>query len=1038
MKNLPKNSGIVSALLTILMIFGLWGGQAYCQEDMPEAVRIKAPDGFSTPILSAPDSSARTAGLAFQGEVMEKVGEENGFVEVPLPEEGQGTGFIPKENTETWETPRPETGLPVWIIGIIGGIVIISVAGTLLYLRSAKKTQKALEHSTAISNSIRSAEGHFKAGEWEEAALNFQKYLRLQGDEVRNPDVYRRLTACYKNLEDYPAAAKAWDKMKSVGGLQNMDDYSLGVEIMMALGEEQTAASIYEQLLQRETSETKRKEIRKKLFDTYRKIKEPSKLLEHAVALLEEGAPEEEIVPPTVSFLQQEGRAALAVEAGNKQILMALRDDFLEEQAKTRDALRVYQKCLEFDRTNLDLHKMLAEIHKEEGNFKSAVMELTILQQLSKNEKTSYLEEAARIYVENSMVSEALAEGNPGIIKKIAQIYLARSEVNPDAVSVYEKVLEIQPNAVGVNKMLRTVYLTKGELEKYMQSLRHLHEIDGANHDYLGELAQCIVDNELIENAMAEGNKELNQKIIRKLLRKQPSDDKSVSLFQKLLKYEPKSVPIRKGLALAHEERGEKSEAAKQWLEIACLKPKDDEAVKKAVRSALSGLGHDVVIDKVEGKLLMIIAKGLVKKHSNSTSGIAIIQKAHSMNPKDPDLAKYISEKGVATPKHPPPEAPDQKPRPSTKAYTINKGDQEAPEESLTIEEEELVIESHFEDDQDGSDQEEVMTLDDPFDDSPAPQVITEAGPVTTFVSASERQNAQELYDESGLFKPATGGFMYKPLETIFEDGWGAWSQGKEVNTGRQSIILLINESLLKPDLMKDFVQGVSELGFNISHENILALGDVTTDETGRFGLVFSHMPSTLGEAIKVKSGIDINTGLKVVKMIVSGLAYAHNHRGKDGKIRRTFHLHLQPNHIFCNDDLSEINIGAVGFSQLYRNLTGAKQPRWESPGMNPAYAPPEFFSSQKGVATNERSADIYSLGVLMYEILANEAPFEGPDFEDYKMQHSKVFPAPPRLINQAIAPWLEPIILGCLEKEPERRWKSINDIELALNRKSS
>lgn len=1035
MKNLPKNSGIVSALLTILLIFGLWGGQAHCQEDMPEAVRIKAPDGFSTPILSAPDSSARTAGLAFQGEVIEKLGEENGFVEVPLPEEGQGTGFIPKENTETWEPPRADTGLPLWIIAVTLGIVVIAVAGTLLYMRSTKKAQKALEHSAAISNSIRSAEAHFKAGEWEEAALNFEKYLRLQGDEVRNPDVYRRLTACHKNLEDYPAAAKAWDKMKSVGGLQTMDDYSLGVEIMMALGEEQTAASIYEQLLTRENSETRRKEIRKKLFDTYRKIKEPGKLLEHAVALLEEGVPQEEIVPPTVSFLQQEGRAALAVEAGNKQILMALRDDFLEEQAKTRDALRVYQKCLEFDRTNLDLHRMLAEIHKEEGNFKSAVMELTILQQLSKNEKTSYLEEAARIYVENNMVADAISEGNPGIIKKIAQIYLARSEVNPDAVSIYEKVLEIQPNAVGVNKMLRTVYLTKGELEKYMHSLRRLHEIDGANHDYLGELAQCIVDNELIENAMAEGNKELNQKIIRKLLRKQPHDDKSIALFEKLLKHEPKSVPIRRGLALAYEERGEKSEAANQWIEIACLKPKDDEAVKKAVKAALSGLGHGVVVDKVEGKLLMIIAKGLVKKHSSSTSGLAIIQKAHGLNPKDPELANYIAEKGVAAPA---PSKVSERPRPATKAYTLNKGEQEAPEESLTIDEEELVIESHYDDQEEETDPEEVMTLEDPFEHSPAPQVITEAGPVTTFVSASQRQSGDELYDESGLFKPATGGFMYKPLETIFEDGWGNWNQGKEINTGRPVIILLINENLLKPDLMKDFVQGVSELGFNISHENILALEDVTTDETGRFGLVFSHMPTTLNQAIKDKSGININSGLKIVKMIVSGLAYSHNHRGKDNKIRRIFHLSLQPNHIFCNEDSSEIKIGAVGFAQLHRNLTGAKQPRSQSPGMNPAYAPPEFFSSQKGVAVNERSADIYSLGVLMYQILANEAPFEGPDFEDYKMQHLKVFPAPPRLINQAIAPWLEPIILGCLEKEPEKRWKSINDIELALNRQSS
>jgi serine/threonine-protein kinase len=230
----------------------------------------------------------------------------------------------------------------------------------------------------------------------------------------------------------------------------------------------------------------------------------------------------------------------------------------------------------------------------------------------------------------------------------------------------------------------------------------------------------------------------------------------------------------------------------------------------------------------------------------------------------------------------------------------------------------------------------------------------------------------------------------------------------------------------------------VGELGFNIEHENILTLAEITTGETGQYGLVFSHTPNTLAVALNQKGGIGINSGLNVVRKLVSAMAYAHNHRGKDGKIRRTFHLHLQPNYIFCSEDLSEVKIAGLGFSQLHRNLTGAKQPRWEQPGMNPAYMPPEFFTSQRGAAIKEKSADVYSIGALMYHILAGEAPFEGPDFEDYKMQHLKVFPAPPRLINQALDAWLEPIILGCLEKDPEKRWSSINDIEQALSRKSA
>ena len=101
---------------------------------------------------------------------------------------------------------------------------------------------------------------------------------------------------------------------------------------------------------------------------------------------------------------------------------------------------------------------------------------------------------------------------------------------------------------------------------------------------------------------------------------------------------------------------------------------------------------------------------------------------------------------------------------------------------------------------------------------------------------------------------------------------------------------------------------------------------------------------------------------------------------------------------------------------------------------MNPAYMPPEFFRTRsRGVL--ERGADIYSLGAVAYHMVAGELPFEGPLFADFKYQHARSFPAPPRLVNQSVHDWMEPIILGCLEKDPEKRWNSVNEIQLALNR---
>jgi serine/threonine protein kinase len=170
------------------------------------------------------------------------------------------------------------------------------------------------------------------------------------------------------------------------------------------------------------------------------------------------------------------------------------------------------------------------------------------------------------------------------------------------------------------------------------------------------------------------------------------------------------------------------------------------------------------------------------------------------------------------------------------------------------------------------------------------------------------------------------------------------------------------------------------------------------------------------------------------MEKILDGLAYAHNYKGRDGKLRKTFHLHLQPSMIFVSEDFSRCQISGLGYSQIYRNLTRGKRPRWEEPGMNPATMPPEFFRT-KPATIPERASEVYSLGALIYFTATGEYPFEGPAFDDYKFQHTRVFAAPPRLINSSVPDWLEPVILGCLEKEPQKRWSTVAEIQQAFKR---
>ena len=74
----------------------------------------------------------------------------------------------------------------------------------------------------------------------------------------------------------------------------------------------------------------------------------------------------------------------------------------------------------------------------------------------------------------------------------------------------------------------------------------------------------------------------------------------------------------------------------------------------------------------------------------------------------------------------------------------------------------------------------------------------------------------------------------------------------------------------------------------------------------------------------------------------------------------------------------------------------------------------------------------------MIYLIVTGELPLRGPSLEDYKFQHGRVFPEPPRLVNPSVPDWLEAVILTCLEKDPGKRWNSVAELRKALRREVS
>ncbi len=199
-----------------------------------------------------------------------------------------------------------------------------------------------------------------------------------------------------------------------------------------------------------------------------------------------------------------------------------------------------------------------------------------------------------------------------------------------------------------------------------------------------------------------------------------------------------------------------------------------------------------------------------------------------------------------------------------------------------------------------------------------------------------------------------------------------------------------------------------------LSHPNIVSIYDVGQDGNDQY-IVMEYVPSkTLKDKIRDEGPLNILTAVSIANDIAKGLCHAH--------ANNIVHCDIKPHNILMTID-GHAKIADFGIA---RAVTESTLTYSGSVIGSVHYLSPE--QAQGGMITPK--SDIYSLGVVLYEMLTNRLPFTGENAFAIAMKHVEEEPVPPNVIREEIPTMLEAIVLRTMCKNPELRPTSLELIQ--------
>jgi tRNA A-37 threonylcarbamoyl transferase component Bud32 len=244
----------------------------------------------------------------------------------------------------------------------------------------------------------------------------------------------------------------------------------------------------------------------------------------------------------------------------------------------------------------------------------------------------------------------------------------------------------------------------------------------------------------------------------------------------------------------------------------------------------------------------------------------------------------------------------------------------------------------------------------------------------------------------------------------IGEGGMATVYSARHKLVDRPCAVKVMNPQLAKNEVIRERFRREAKAAQKLAHPNIIEIFDQGELPDGSLFLVMELLQGqTLADVVE-RGKVSVERTLPIAIQIARALARAHD--------LEVIHRDLKPENVFLAEsddgsDLVKLLDFGIARSMQDTRLTGAGEVFG-----TPQYMAPERITSTEGGP----SADLYALGVMLYEMLAGELPFVASDVATYFVKHLKETPPALRARVPKIPPDLERLVLEMLAKDPKDR----------------